>query len=148
MPKCVWAKEELQYFGHLVNGEGVRPDPAKVEAVKTWEPPLDLVSKLDEEDTSKLARASIRKQIQHECRRYLGFMNYFNRFIPWFSEVAAPLTDQTRDDAPRWTEDCTQAWKSMRSLLANVTMMYHPDPTQKFHVYSDASIKGIGGVLV
>jgi RNase H-like domain found in reverse transcriptase/Reverse transcriptase (RNA-dependent DNA polymerase)/gag-polyprotein putative aspartyl protease len=148
LPKCVWAKKQLQYLGHLVDGEGVRPDPAKVEALQTWEPPYALIEKIELDAASALAKSSAKKQLQHECRRFLGFMNYFNRFIPRYSEVAVPLTDQTKDDAPRWTDACTHAWITMRKLLATAAMMYHPDPAQPFHVYSDASIRAIGGMLV
>jgi hypothetical protein len=148
LPKCVWAKKELQYLGHLVNGEGVKPDPEKVAALTTWEPPLEAIEQLDMVETSSLNKGSLRKQVQHECRRFLGFMNYFSRFIPRYSEVAAPLTDQTKDDAPRWTDECTEAWNCMKTLLSNATMMYHPDFRYPFHVYSDASIRAIGGVLI
>jgi RNase H-like domain found in reverse transcriptase/Reverse transcriptase (RNA-dependent DNA polymerase)/Integrase zinc binding domain/gag-polyprotein putative aspartyl protease len=148
LPKCVWAKEEITYLGHLVDGKGVKPDPAKVTALEKWEPPLDQVAQLDMDETSLLARKSLRKQIQHECRRFLGFMNYFSRFIPRYSDVAAPLSDQTKDDAPDWSDECTRAWNSMKVLLVNATMMYHPDPEHRFHVYSDASIRAIGGVLI
>jgi hypothetical protein len=148
LPKCVWAKKELTYLGHLVNGEGVKPDPAKVAALKTWEPPLEAVKELELDETSLLAKKSLRKQIQHECRRFLGFMNYFNRFIPRYSDLAAPLSDQTKDEAPRWTDECTETWHKMKTLLENATMMYHPDFKHPFHVFSDASIRAIGGVLI
>ena len=148
MPKCVWAKSELEYLGHLVTGDGVRPDPAKVNAIALWNPPLEQVERLNSDSISTLERTSLKKQIQHECRRFLGFMNYFHRFIPRYSEVTAPLTDQTKDDAPLWTNECTHAWKTIKELLTNATMMFHPDPSQPFHVYCDASIRAVGGVLV
>jgi RNase H-like domain found in reverse transcriptase/Reverse transcriptase (RNA-dependent DNA polymerase)/Integrase zinc binding domain/gag-polyprotein putative aspartyl protease len=148
MPKCVWAREELQYLGHLVNGEGVKPDPAKVAALSKWEPPLEAVRQMELEETTELHKKSLQKQVQHECRRFLGFMNYFSRFIPRYSDVAVPLTDQTKDNAPAWTEHCTEAWNSMKTLLVNATMMYHPDFRYPFHVFSDASIRAIGGVLI
>ena len=148
LPKCVWAKKELTYLGHLVNGQGIKPDPSKVAALQHWKPPLEAARQLDLEETSLLARSSLRKQIQHECRRFLGFMNYFNRFIPRYSAMAAPLTDQTKDEAPVWTDECTQAWNTMKTLLANATMMYHPDFRYPFHVFTDASIRAVGGVLI
>ena len=57
-------------------------------------------------------------------------MNYFNRFIPRYSDVAAPLTDQTRDEAPRWTQRCTDAWNRMKTLLADVKVLYLADIPQ------------------
>ena len=70
-----------------------------------------------------------------------GFMNYFNRFIPRYSGLASVLHEQTSDDAPAWTPACTKAWKALKRALRSATMMYHPDMTRPFHVYSDASIK-------
>lgn len=146
--KCVWAKAELKYLGHLISGSGVKPDPAKVAAVANWEPPHLQIAELADVDASPAVRAAARKQIVHECRRYLGFMNYFNRFIPRYSALAAGLHDQTKDDAPAWSDDCTRAWRALRTCLSEATLMHHPRFNQPFHVYADASVRAIGGVLM
>ena len=148
LPKCFWAREELKYLGHIVTGKGVKPDPAKVATLDSWTPPIDVVEKLKEPDCSKSAATSYRKSIVHECRRFLGFMNYFNRYIPRYSELAGCLHEQTKDIAPEWSIDCTVAWDAMKKLLREATMMYHPVMDLPFHVYSDASIRAIGGVLM
>jgi hypothetical protein len=148
LPKCFWAKKELKYLGHLVSGEGVMPDPAKVAALDNWQPPLDLVTRLADPALSKAEATVCRKKVVTECRRFLGFMNYFNRFIPRYSALAASLHEQTQNEAPEWTPLCTTAWNVLKALLRKATMMYHPDFTKPFHVYSDASIRAIGGVLM
>jgi hypothetical protein len=148
LPKCTWAQKELKYLGHLVSGEGVKPDPAKVAALDRWQPPLGLVAKVSDPETPPKEVTVARKQIASECRRFLGFMNYFNRFIPKYSALAVCLHEQTQIEAPPWTEECTAAWKFLKDCLSKATLMRHPDFTKPFHVFSDASIRSIGGVLM
>jgi RNase H-like domain found in reverse transcriptase len=150
LPKCTWAKSELKYLGHMVTGQGVQPDPSKVRALQGWEPPLTLVNQLAtavQAESHKEATA-LRASIATECRRFLGFMNYFNRFIPRYSHLACVLHAHTQLDPPVWSPECTEAWNTLKRCLQEATMMYHPDFTLPFHVYSDASTKAIGGVLI
>ena len=74
-------------------------------------------------------------------------MNYFNRFIPRYSQLAAKLHEQTSDKAPDWDDTCTSMWNTLKNELKNATMLFHPDFSKPFHVYSDASILAVGGVL-
>lgn len=147
LPKCHFALGELRYLGHLVNGQGVRPDPKKVATLDAWNPPLDLVSELNAVDTSRQHAVVLRKRIVAAVRSFVGFMQYFSRFIPRFSHLAALLHDQTKDNAPDWTDDCTHAWNQLRVCLSRSTLMFHPDFDLPFHVFFDASIRGIGGLV-
>ena len=147
LPKCQFALSQLRYLGHLVDGTGVRPDPKKVEALSDWEPPLELITELHADTTTAARKLAIRKAVVKQTRQFLGFMQYFARFIPRFSFMAAPLYDQTKDAAPDWTEDCTVAWRQLRAALTRTTLMYHPDKSKPYHVYFDASLRGIGGLL-
>ena len=150
LPKCTWAQSQLKYLGHIVNGQGVQPDPAKVKALEGWEPPLKLVAQLAEamEKGAQKEATSLKEAIATECRRFLGFMNYFNRFIPKYSELACDLHGHTQKSPPEWTVECTEAWNKLKHCLQHATMMFHPDFTLPFHVFSDASTKAIGGVLI
>jgi hypothetical protein len=148
LPKCYWAKSELKYLGHLIDGKGVRPDPAKVATLDRWQPPLKYVESLLNPSITPKERKTYLENIASECRRFLGFMNYFNRFIPRYSELCFCLTNQTHLEPPQWNEECTKAWNQLKSLLSKATLMYHPDFSKPFHVYSDASIRAIGGVLI
>ena len=147
LPKCFWARTELKYLGHIVTGTGVKPNPDKVASLANWEPPLQQIEVLKHETCPRI-RAAARKQIVHECRRFLGFMNYFSRFIPKYADMACCLHDQTSDNSPDWSPECTHCWGSMKTILCRATMMHHPDFNQPFHVFSDASIRAIGGVLM
>ena len=74
--KCDFERSSIEYLG-LVIGEGeVRMDPVKVEAVKNWPAPTML----------------------HDLRGFLGFANFYRRFIEGFARKARPLNDLTRKD--------------------------------------------------
>ncbi len=148
LPKCQWAKKELKYLGHLVSGTGVKPDPKKVEALDKWLPPLAQVEELSDPSHSSRYVRGVKDRITSECRRFLGFMNYFHRFIPRFADIAVPLYQQTQKDPPLWTEACTHAWNTLKEVLKQATLMYHPDFSLPFHVYSDVSLTACGGVLI
>jgi RNase H-like domain found in reverse transcriptase/Integrase zinc binding domain len=150
LPKCTWAQKQLKYLGHIVTGKGVEPDPGKVKALASWEPPLTLIAQLATAEAAGAQKEStaLRDQIATECRRFLGFMNYFHRFIPRYSDLACDLHKHTQKSPPVWTDDCTTAWNKLKFCLQNATMMYHPDFRLPFHVFSDASTKAIGGVLI
>jgi hypothetical protein len=147
LPKCEFAITELRYLGHLVNGTGVRPDPKKVAALEKWNPPLADVHLLSDETASAAQIRSSKQRITKSVRSFLGFMQYFRRFIPCFSQLAGPLYDLTKDPPGQCTNECSENWHKLKSCLSGAVLMYHPDPAIPFHVYFDASIRGIGALL-
>ncbi len=148
LPKCQFALQRLRYLGHLVDGTGVCPDPKKVACLDTWRPPLGLISRLTDPASCARAQNAARKDLVSRVRSFLGFMTYFNRFIPRFAAIAAPLYEQTGNTPPCWDARCTDAWEALKRCLASATLMYHPCFDRPFHVYSDASLRGIGGVVL
>ena len=91
---------------------------------------------LKSSDISPKQRRQHIDNIASECHRFLGFMNYVNRFIPRYSELCFSLTNQTHLEPPQWTEECTRAWDQLKSFVSKATQIYHPDFTKPFHVYS------------
>jgi len=122
LPKSFWAKTEIKYLGHLVTGTGVKPDPSKVAALDNWDPPIQLIDELQDVATTSQRRAVSQKKLVQECRRYVGFMNYFARFIPRYSALAACLQDQTKDST---TMDIP-VYQCMERV-ANLSQGSHPD---------------------
>ena len=76
--KCEFEKEEVEYLGLVIRNKEVAMDPVKVEAVKEWKDPKNL----------------------KEVRGFLGFANFYRRFIKDFARIARPLNDLTKKDQP------------------------------------------------
>ena len=147
LPKCEFALPELRYLGHLVSGVGVRPDPKKVAVLDQWVPPFADIAMLSDVTASAARIRSSQLRITKAARSFMGFMQYFSRFIPRFSELAAPLYDLTRDPPASWSAECAKNWQTLKSCLSNTVLMYHPNVTLPYHVCFDASIRGVGGLL-
>ncbi|GKA74218.1 putative reverse transcriptase domain-containing protein, partial [Tanacetum coccineum] len=72
--KCEFWLREVQFLGHVINGDGIHVDPSKIEAVKNWKAPKTLT----------------------EVRSFLGLAGYYRRFIKNFSKIAKSLTILTQ----------------------------------------------------
>jgi hypothetical protein len=127
LSKCYFLKRELEYLGHLVGERGIRVNPKKVEAVNQFPRPTTV----------------------SELRSFLGLANYFRKFIPKYASVAAPLTRQTGKNATlEWDQACDTAFAELKRLLTIAPVLALPDPDKSFVIESDASIVGIGAVLL
>ena len=127
LSKCEFWLKEVKFLGHVVSSEGVAVDPSKVEAVLQWESPKSVT----------------------EVRSFVGLAGYYRRFISGFSQIARPLTNLTKKDRPFvWTEQCEAAFQELKTLLTTAPVLVLPDSSQPFEVYTDASLMGLGCVLM
>ncbi|XP_078239157.1 uncharacterized protein LOC144585831 [Pogona vitticeps] len=126
--KCQLGSPEIKYLGHMVGGGVIKPLEAKIEAVRDW------------------PRPNTKKKV----KSFLGLVGYYRKFIPRFSEIAAPLTDLTRkkaDDRIPWTSDCEAAFQRLKEALINYPVLRAPDFDREFIIYTNASNSGVGAVL-
>ncbi|KAL0149260.1 hypothetical protein M9458_055494, partial [Cirrhinus mrigala] len=124
--KCVFHTKSVSFLGHIISAEGIKADPAKVRAVAEWPTP------------------DSRKALQ----RFLGFANFYRRFIRNFSLVAAPLTALTSPKIPfRWNCQAQEAFDVLKSRFISAPVLCLPDPERQFIVEVDASEVGVGAVL-
>jgi transposase InsO family protein len=127
LSKCAFFKQETIFLGHLVGQDGIKPDPAKVKAVKDW-PVLTNVK---------------------EVRSFLGLTNYFRKFIQGYAKMAHPLHQLTKANAMfHWSEECQHAFTALKRTLTSAPVLQAPDITQPYQVICDASGIGIGAVLM
>ncbi|GKC05331.1 retrotransposon protein, putative, ty3-gypsy subclass [Tanacetum coccineum] len=118
---------QLKFLGHVVNEQGIQVDPAKVEAVLRWNPP----------------------RTPTEICSFLGLAGYYKRFIKNFSKIASPVTALTQKASKFiWGREEEQAFKTLKQQLSSAPILALPDGTEDFVVYSDASHKGFGCVLM
>ena len=103
-------------------------DPEKVKAILEWEAPT----------TVKAVRA------------FLGFANFYRRFIRDFSKIVAPLTDLTKSTGVkgfRWTEKADQSFQKLKIMFTTAPVLANFDPDRETVVEADSSGWATGGVL-
>ena len=101
-------------------------DPAKVTAIVKWEAPENLT----------------------DVRSFLGFSNFYRRFIKGYSEVASPMVKLTRKDTPfKWDNQCQAAFQKLKDAFTSAPILKHFDPEKEILVETDASDYVSAGIL-
>ena len=79
----------------------------------------------------------------------MGLLKVFRRFIPKFSETAAPLTNLTKKGVgiDKWNSDCDAAFKKLKNSITQSPILGAPDWKKPFRGYFDASQLAVGGTL-
>jgi len=124
--KCEFEKTTVEYLGVIISHNSVAMDPVKVAGVAEWPAP-----------TSK-----------KEVQSFLGFTNFYRRFIKDFSEHARPLFDLTRNDAKwKWGPEEISAFEKLKQNVTSAPVLISPDSTRPFRIEADSSDFATGAVL-
>jgi transposase InsO family protein len=123
--KCHFAQEKVKFVGHVLDAEGCRPDPEKVESIRLFPKPKN----------------------ETELRRFLGMANYYRRFMKDYACLAAPLYRLTSGDEWIWTDVHDKAFDALKEKLMTEPVLAQPDLALPFKLYTDASDAGMGAVL-
>ncbi|GKB66969.1 putative reverse transcriptase domain-containing protein, partial [Tanacetum coccineum] len=125
--KCEFWIPKVQFLGHVIDSKGIHVDPAKVESVKDWTSP----------------------KTPTEIRQFLGLAGYYRRFIEGFSKIAKPMTKLTQKKVKfEWGDKQEAAFQLLKQKLCSAPILALPEGSEDFIVYCDASIKGLGAVLM
>ena len=118
---------EVNFMGHLLTNKGLKPDPAKVEAITKLPKPQDVEG----------------------VQRLNGFVNYLAKFLPKLSEVMEPIRRLTRKDAPwNWSSEQDQAFENVQRLVTEAPVLRYYDPSLDLTIQCDASQSGLGAALL
>jgi transposase InsO family protein len=124
--KCTFLQSEVEYLGHRISGEGIKPCPSKVQAIKNAPAPKD----------------------QKALRGFTGLLNYYGSFIPNLSSILAPLYELLKKGKEwRWSAVEENAFQQAKEALMDNTCLCHYNPNLPLTVTSDASSVGIGAIL-
>ncbi|KAK3517343.1 hypothetical protein QTP70_004487 [Hemibagrus guttatus] len=117
----------LTFLGYVISRHGVEMDVVKVQAVTEWPAPTSV----------------------RELQRFLGFANFYRRFIRNYSLVAGPLTLLLRGKPKKltWMDLARSAFQRLKNCFTTAPILRHPDPDLPFVVEVDASSSGLGAVL-
>ncbi|GJZ43271.1 reverse transcriptase domain-containing protein [Tanacetum coccineum] len=84
-----------------------------------------------------------------KCRQFLGLAGYYRRFIEGFSKIAKPLTKLTQKNKKYiWGEEQELAFQLLKQKLCEAPILALPEGNDDFVVYCDASLQGLGAVLM
>ena len=124
--KCEFHVQETKFLGLIVSTEGLRMDPKKVDVVDNWPTPTNL------------------KDVQH----FVGFCNFYRRFIRNFSKTMKPLSNLNENDClSRWSDACAKAFDKMETLVTSAPVLRHYDRSKPAVLETDSSDYVNGDVL-
>ncbi|XP_075454115.1 uncharacterized protein LOC142493625 [Ascaphus truei] len=127
MEKCTFHQTLTQFLGYIISSDGFMMDPDKLKAVTNWPRPDSLKS----------------------VQRFLGFANYFRKFIRDFSRIVAPITALTKKgaDPSVWSPEANTAFNTLKEAFVSAPVLHHPNTDLPFVLEVDASDSGAGAIL-
>ena len=130
VPKSLFGVPSLDFLGHLVDSTGIRPRAEKVQVIRDFPQPTT----------------------QRQLREFLGLINFYRRFIPNCANILHPLNSLLKhtkrpSDSLEWTDNTTTAFSSIKSALADASLLVHPTSDAPTCVMTDASDVAVGAVL-
>ena len=117
----------MAFLGDVISKDGISVDPKKIEAVTEWKQPTSA----------------------SEIRSFFGLAGDYRRFVEGFSAISSPLTKLTRKGAKFvWSPECEASFEELKRRLVSAPILVLPSGNNDYVVYSDASLKGLGCVLM
>ncbi|SOV07075.1 uncharacterized protein UDID_18713 [Ustilago sp. UG-2017a] len=127
--KCQFSTSQTEFLGFVVSDQGVSMDPSKTEVITNWPVPTSV----------------------HDVQVFLGFCNFYRKFIPQYSRTAYPLTQLLRKEAQStpfaWNHAAQHAFEQFRSSFSTDTILHHFDPARPIIVETDASDFAVAAIL-
>jgi hypothetical protein len=125
--KCQIKKRQIEYFGRVVTPQGISPCPQKVKAIVNLAAPTD----------------------KQELQSFLGSVTFMSTFIPNLSKKTHLMRGLLKKDVHFiWTSDMQKDFDCIKQDIASATNLVHYDPNKPAIIETDASVKGLGAVLI
>lgn len=126
LKKCQFCLPEVKYLGLIINKNGTRPDPDKVESIRKYPVPKDIT----------------------QVRAFLGLANFYRKFIKDFAQNAKLLHQLTKKNvAFDWQLHHQQAFDTLKEKLSTAPVLSTFDPKLPISVQTDASKLGLGAII-
>ncbi|XP_041775809.1 uncharacterized protein K02A2.6-like [Anopheles merus] len=126
LEKCHFYQTEIVYLGHVVDRNGIRPDPEKLKTIASIPAPTNI----------------------SELRSFLGAVNFYGRFVRNMHELRHPLDQLLKKDTKwKWNSDCQTSFEKFKKVLQSDLLLTHYDPNLPIIVAADASSTGVGAVI-
>ena len=126
LDKTTFHTTSIEYLGFIVTPDGLSMDPEKTKVIREWPIP----------------------QTMRDVQSFLGFANFYRRFIDNYSKIVVPLTRLTRKDVPfLWDEAANQAFETLKTSFTTAPVLVHFDPANPIVVECDSSDYAMGLIL-
>ncbi|XP_040974102.1 uncharacterized protein [Gossypium hirsutum] len=110
-----------------VFANGIRVDSKKIGAIVQWQRPRNA----------------------SEVHSFHGLAGYYRRFVNGLLKIALLMTKLLQKNIPFvWDDQCQESFKKLKQMLIEAPILMLPESGEDFIVYSDASLSGLGCVLV
>ncbi|KAJ0172395.1 hypothetical protein K1T71_001098 [Dendrolimus kikuchii] len=124
--KCNFLQNSVKYLGFVISKEGLRPDPAKIEAIVRVPTPTNIT----------------------ELKSFLGMLNYYGKFIRNLSTLLHPLhTLLKKEQSWQWCSNCERAFEEAKRILLSDRVLAHYEEGRPVVLSVDSSAYGLGAVL-
>jgi RNase H-like domain found in reverse transcriptase/Reverse transcriptase (RNA-dependent DNA polymerase) len=124
--KCEFCQTRIEYLGMIIEEGKISIDAVKLGGIRDWPVPTML----------------------KQTRSFLGFGNFYRKFISHHSELARPLNDLTKKDKKfEWTTECQEAFDTMKKQFMEELVLLMPDQSKPFQIEYEASKVATGVVL-
>jgi Reverse transcriptase (RNA-dependent DNA polymerase)/RNase H-like domain found in reverse transcriptase len=126
LKKCKFGEQNIEFLGHIIGREGIKPDPKKIEKIINLKAPKDVSG----------------------IRSILGLCSYYRRFVKDFSKIAKPLTSLLKKGVSfEWKEKQEKALEELKKRLTEYPLLQQPKMDKEFVLITDASGVGLGAIL-
>lgn len=127
LKKLQFCRRQIKYIGHIFSSEGVQTDPERIKAIELMKQPKNV----------------------KELQRFLGVINYVEKFIPNKSERTAKLRELLKKDVEWiWLPDHEAEFKSLKAILTSAPVLKIFDNNKQCTIQCDASKDGLGYCLL
>ncbi|KAF5372651.1 hypothetical protein D9615_009824 [Tricholomella constricta] len=124
--KCEFDKTEVEYLGFLIGADGIKMNPKKLATIAEWPTPRN------------------RRDIQS----FLGFTNFYRRFVDHYAKIALPLNKLTHKNIPfDFTDSARSSFEQLKRAFTSYPVLRHFDPSKPSTLATDASDFALSGIL-
>jgi hypothetical protein len=124
--KCEFSITTMSFLGFVISPEGLQMDDLKIQVIRDWPTPRKV------------------KDVQS----FLGFANFYRRFIANYSDITVPLTWLTRKNEPwLWSTACDDSFRLLKDSFTSAPILHHFNPSLPPIVKTNASDYAIAGIL-
>ena len=124
--KCSFRKDTIEYLGFLVLNGHIKMYPGKLSGIMDWPTPTTV----------------------RTVQSFLGFCNFYHRFIKDYSSIARPLFNLTKKDCPFvWGPMQQRSYDTLRRAFTTAPLLALPDPLKPYRLITDASDYAVGAIL-